>query len=483
MNSTLTARGDEGDLRRGMVSGGLFTALARAGALAIQVVVGVIQARHLTPAEFGLFGMVTTITSFVVVFREFGLSYATIQKREISYNQVNALFWVNALVGLFLAIITTAAAWPVATLYRNSEIIPLTAAMSTVFLLGGISVQHAALLRRKMRYREIAVAEVGSAILGALSGLALVLWGGGVWALVAMQIVKGVAYNLLVWKYLPWLPTRPRMDSGIRSIVGFGSNIMAFDFVTYFSKNADKILIGRLYGPETMGFYVKAIELISLPITLIRGPLTVVGIPALSALQDARDQFERYFLAIAEINAALCVPISLWLAIGADFLIPYVLGPQWDQSVPYFRHLSLAGVFQSTVGIMGTMLIASGNTGRYLAWGALQGSAMLLCYLSMLFITPVSMTLLFIGVNAAAFVPSVFFCTTGSPVRPAAFLAVHVRPFLFGAIGVVAWMAYRMSEYASEGVWSFILQTGIFFVLSMGWTATRWRAFVAIIRP
>jgi PST family polysaccharide transporter len=474
---------EECKVRRGLVTGGFYTAGARTAALLIQVVVGIVQARYLTPAEFGLFGMVTTITSFIIIFRELGLSYATIQKQEINYEQLNALFWVNALVGLVLTLITAASAWPVAALYKTNEVVPLTLVMSTVFFLSGISVQHAAILKRKMLFKQMAVAEVTSAILGALVGLFLVLQGVGVWALVAMQLMKGLAYDLLVWSYLPWLPTRPQGDAGIRSLITFGGNIMAFDFVNYFSKNVDKILIGRFYGAGILGFYGKALELITLPITQIRGPLSVVGIPALSALQEDRPRFKRYFLAIVQINAALCVPSMLWLAVGADFLVPALLGRQWVEAIPYFRLLAVAGVFQSTVGILGTMLIASGDSRRYLIWGLWHGAAMVLCYCSVIFTDPLTMVKLFVVVNAAVFFPSAYYCSIGSPIRAKDFLAAHLLPFGLGVASVAIWFAMGFMGGGQSGLVIFAARSAAFFVVTGVWLLLRWKQYIRLLRP
>ena len=480
--NTLTERIEDGRITRGLVAGGVYTAGGRAVALLVQVIVGIVQARYLTPSDFGLFGMVTTITSFTIIFKELGLSYATIQTQDINYEQVNALFWVNALVGTILTCATAASAWPIAAFYKTRAVVPLTLAMSTVFLLSGISVQHAAILKRKMRFREMAVADVGSAILGALVGLLLVLQGVGVWALVLMQIVKWLAYNLLVWGYLPWMPSRPRAEAGIRSLVTFGGNIMAFDFVNYFSKNVDRILIGRYYGAGILGFYSKALELITLPITQIRGPLTVVGIPALSALQEDGPRFSRHFIAITEINAALCVPAMLWLSAGADFLVPLLLGHQWIDAIPYFRWLAAAGVFQSAVGILGTMLIASGNSKRYLIWGLWHGAAMALCYASILFTTPLTMVKLFLVVNAAVFVPSAYFCSYGTWVKARDFLWAHAMPFGFGGLGLLGWWAGGRLLGTPDHIITFAARTSLFMVVALGWLGFRWKKYWAVLR-
>ncbi|WP_257314232.1 lipopolysaccharide biosynthesis protein [Geothrix fuzhouensis] len=465
----LTARIEGASIRRGLISGGIFMAVARAMALVVQIAVGIMLARYLSPKEFGLFGMVSTLTGFIIIFKELGLSYATIQMQEVSYEQLNVLFWINAFVGLALTLVAAVSAWPVAALYKTPQVIPLTLTMSTVFFLSGISVQHAAILKRKMLFNKVAVAETASAILGALAGLFLVFRGAGVWALVAMQVVKGGAYNLLIWGYLPWLPTRPHGTAGIRAMVAFGGNIMAFDFVNYFSKNVDNILIGRLYGAVILGFYSKALELITLPITMIRGPLTAVCIPALSALQEDLPRFRRYFVTITQINALLCVPSMLWLALGADFLVPSLLGNQWAEAIPYFRLFAVAGIFQSTVGILGTLLIASGKSRRYFVWGLWHGAFMVLSYCTIFFTTPLTMVKIFVFANVAIFAPSAFYCASGSPIRGEDFLMAHLLPLGLGIVSLGVWFTAGILVAELSGIIAFVIRSITFFAVTGGW--------------
>src|ERR1035441_4082128 len=88
------------DVKARSVRGGFWTLGSQGTQFVIQSVSTVVLARLLTPADFGIVAMVTAITSLGQAFADLGLSEATIQRKEISHNQVSALFWINVGIGL-----------------------------------------------------------------------------------------------------------------------------------------------------------------------------------------------------------------------------------------------------------------------------------------------------------------------------------------------------------------------------------------------
>src|SRR5271156_5263070 len=90
------------DLKGRSVRGGMLTLTSQGVQFVMQSVSTIVLARLLTPADFGLVAMVTAITGLGQAFADLGLSEATIQRKEISHNQVSALFWINVAIGLGL---------------------------------------------------------------------------------------------------------------------------------------------------------------------------------------------------------------------------------------------------------------------------------------------------------------------------------------------------------------------------------------------
>src|SRR5438128_2151029 len=129
-------------LKTASIRGGLLMALTQGGGQIFRLLVTAVLARQLLPADYGLVAMAAAILAAAAVFRDLGLSRATIRWAELSNSQVNTLFWINVGFGTLVALIGIAAAPAVAAFYSEPRLTAVTAALSLSFLLSGLSAQH-----------------------------------------------------------------------------------------------------------------------------------------------------------------------------------------------------------------------------------------------------------------------------------------------------------------------------------------------------
>jgi len=156
------------DLKGRSVRGGLLTLVSQGAQFVMQTLSTVVLARLLVPADFGVVAMVTAVTGLASAFADFGLSEATIQRKEITHEQVSMLFWINVAIGLVLTLITAALGPVLAQFYREPRLVAITLLMSLNFLLGGLRVQPNALLKRQMRFSALAWRDIASYAVAAL---------------------------------------------------------------------------------------------------------------------------------------------------------------------------------------------------------------------------------------------------------------------------------------------------------------------------
>jgi len=331
-----------------------------------------ILARLLTKEDFGVVGMVLAVTNFIMMFKDMGLSMATIQRPQINQTQISTLFWVNAAIGLTLALLTAALAPAVAWFYGEPRLTPVTMLLGAGFIFSGLTIQHQALLKRNMRFGAVATIEVvamGSSVIVAV----VTAWrGGGYWSLALMHLTMGAMICAGVWIALRWRPGPPRRGAGTRAMLGFGKNITAFHIVNYFARNADKVLVGRFCGAVTLGLYGRAYGLLMLPISQIRGPLTSVATPALSRLQNDAVRYRKYYMKLVLLLSFISMPITVFLAVCAQEVIVIVLGDKWANAAPIFRVLALTAFIQPISTTTGTVMLSMGQSKRFLTLGVLN---------------------------------------------------------------------------------------------------------------
>ena len=354
------------DLKGRSVRGGLLTITSQGAQFLMQSVSTVVLARLLTPADFGLVAMVTAITGLGQAFADLGLSEATIQHPEISHDQVSTLFWINIAIGLTLMSITAGLAPVLAWFYREPRLKDITLVLSLTFLIGGLRVQHDALLRRQMRFTSLAIRDVASYILAVPVAITLAWRGAGYWALVALPLTLNSTQMSLSWLMAHWTPGLPRRDARVRSLIAFGGNVAASYFIFNMNRSADSVLIGWHWGAGPLGLYSRAYNLLMLPVRQLGAPARSVAIPAFSRVQNAPERLARYYLRTANLIMWISAPIFGFLFVAAEPVIVLALGNRWREAAPVFQILAIFALGQLLLESALWLFVSRGQSKRLL---------------------------------------------------------------------------------------------------------------------
>ena len=320
-----------------------------------------VLARLLGPEEFGLVAMVTIITNLLAMFKDGGLSMATIQKENITHQQVSNLFWVNAAAGLFLSLLTITFSPIIARIYSEPQLVGIAMAIAATFFIGGLSVQHEAVLKRQMQFKSVAIIDIGSLVVGILTGTICAWLGMGYWALVYMQVATSVTQTIIAWHVCKWRPARPKRGSDSRQLVNFGLHITGANFIGYLSSNITPFFVGYIGGPQQMGYFNRAVTLASMPGTQVLSPLMNVSRPAMSRLAPDKSKFASAGISLIAKMSMLAMFVSTIMFVWADVLIGLFLGPGWEPAVLYTRLLAIGLLAEPTAAAMVVCVLASGH--------------------------------------------------------------------------------------------------------------------------
>ncbi|MFY9619536.1 MAG: lipopolysaccharide biosynthesis protein [Pyrinomonadaceae bacterium] len=362
------------DLTGRSVRGGVVTVASQGLKFCSAIGATIILARLLTPADYGLIGMVAVVTGFVSMFKDMGLSVATIQKEEINAEQISTLFWINVLLSIAVMLVMVAIGPIVAWFYGEPRLTLITICFAQVALIGGLTSQHEALVRRQMRFTVLAVLEISSLIVGIFVAVALAWYGARYWALVASQLAQTLMYAVGIWIVCGWRPGMPVRNSGVRSMFAFGSNLTGFHVINYFARNLDNMLIGKFWGSWQLGLYGKAYQLLLLPIDQINSPIATVALPVLSRLTDSPERYRKAYLRILQKVAILTMPIMAFMIACSDWMVRLVLGPQWIDASRIFAVLGIVGMVQPIANTTGWLFMTQGRTRHMFQWGLIGSS-------------------------------------------------------------------------------------------------------------
>ena len=354
------------DLSRRAVRGGVATVLFQGIGFSIKLISTYFLARLISPHDFGLFAMVTALTGFVTLIKDAGLSMATVQRSEVTHEQVSTLFWVNVLIGVMLTILVIVLAPGIAWFYGEPVLMQVSFAIAGTLFLGSLTIQHMALLKRQMKFSSIGIRDQGSKAIGLAVGILMAWYEAGLWALVGMTIATSIAEVVLTWSAIRWVPGPPRRGVGVRSMLAFGGCLSISSLLVYFRRNFDNVMIGFLFGPVTLGLYQKAYSLLLLPIQQANSPIGNVAVPALSRLQDDPERYRQAFRKSLTLLVAVSLPIAGFAFLQAHNIIEVVLGDEWLEAVPIFLALVPAGFASALNGVSSWVFISMGRSNRQL---------------------------------------------------------------------------------------------------------------------
>ena len=327
-----------------------------------------ITARVLTPKDFGLVGMVLAIIGFVDMFKDLGLATVTIQREQLGEAQKAGLFWLTVAVGAGLALLTAAAAPLISLGYGQPALTNITLVLSSCLFLNALSVQHLALLKRELKFERLMVVQTVGTVASVVTVIAGALYGLGPWALVLKQLAGPVATGICAWLLLRWVPGSPR-GAGLRELLRMGAHVTGFQVANYVERNLDNALIGRFAGATQLGCYVRAYDLLRLPLQQVGEPIGTVAVPTLSRLASDPARYRDGYLRMTRALLLLTIPMTPFLVICADWLVALAFGPQWIDAVPMFRYLGLALLLKPLGYSIGWLFVSQGRTQELMRWG------------------------------------------------------------------------------------------------------------------
>jgi PST family polysaccharide transporter len=438
----------KGGLARATSRGILVTLGGQWARTLIQTASTVVMARLLAPQDFGLIAMVTVVVGIADLLRDFGLSGAIVQAKAISKELWSSLIWLSFVLGLTCMLVVAVCAPLIAALYDEPRLTQLVLVLSPGLLINGICMPLQGRLQRELRFGTLAQIDVVSMLVGVAAALAAAAAGWGVWSLVLLT-GGGAIYRLIALICTAWPGVgRPRVDPGIRPMVGTGAAIFGVQILNYAARNIDNVVVGRYAGAAVLGLYSRAYALLLLPLSQLNGPIARVALPVLSRLRDEHDRYRKYVRSALLVIGYLACPV---FAISGGVAIPLcevLLGPQWTEAGTIFTLLTIAGVAQAFGNVQGWLYISLGRARRQFFYYLVTRPVVIASFFLGFYLGGVNGLALLYGVVSVLLLwPGFSYAITGTAVTWSDILAPVARPLLLvpGAF-LASWLVGRAGD-------------------------------------
>lgn len=344
-----------------LVSGMAWTAALRWPAQIISWVATAYAARHLAPGDYGLISMAMIAIGLVRMVEDFGLDAILLQDRTIVGQQQARLAGFLVATGIGLAGLFMLLSQPIASFFGEAQVAPVIMLLSLLCVADAVQVVPRAGLQREMKFARLAWVQFGQVIVTQATLITGVLLGWGLWSLVFNMLVGAAAATALLLYWHPYAVSWPRDIKTLARPLLQGWRVLASRFAYYAYNTADQTVIGRMLGKDALGAYSFAATLSTTLTQEIASVVSKVVPGVFTAVQDQPGELRRYFLILTELVAYLTLPLSVGLALMADYAVMVVLGPQWQAVVMPLRLLCIYAAFYTCQLLIGSLLMWTGQ--------------------------------------------------------------------------------------------------------------------------
>ena len=311
--------------------------------MVVQMVVSIVVARQLVPADFGVMAIMTFFTSVALAIVDSGFSQTLIRKTNPTEEEYHSVLIFNIVVSLVLYGILTAAAYPIASLYDSPEIWTIAPVLFLVLPINSLCVVQTVMYTREFRFALLSkIVFLASLISGAVA-VVMAVMGCGIWSLVAQRLLMMGIKAIAFWSIRRWRTSARFSFAVIKAMAPFSLRLLATDLIASIYNNVAQLFIGKI-NTSTLGYYAQAQKLKDLPVTSTVQAVQGVTFPALSKIKEDGAKFAEGYLRIERLLGFILFPVMLGFVAIAPDMFMLLLGEKWMPTVPYFEILALSGL-------------------------------------------------------------------------------------------------------------------------------------------
>lgn len=351
-----------GELKEKTISGVKWSAIGRFSTQGISFIIGLILARLLSPADYGVVGMVGIFFAIAQTFIDSGFGSALIRKTDCSDIDYSTAFYFNAFVGLICCVILSCAAPFIAEFFNTPILADIVVVMSVNMFIGSLSIVQGARLTAAIDFKSQAKISLVTTILSGILGITMAYNGYGVWSLVWQGVFSNILRTICLLFVTRWYPKWQFSRDSFKYLFAFGSKILTASLLHTIYSNMTTLVIGKYYTAKDLGYYSRGESLANLPSTNITSILGSVTYPILSKIQDDDKRLIQVYRKYIAITSMVIFFGMFLLAALAKPLIMTLLTDKWLGSIIYLQVFCFALMFDHICQLNLNILYVKGRS-------------------------------------------------------------------------------------------------------------------------
>lgn len=332
----------------------------------VTFLVGIVLARLLSPAEYGLIGICMIFTTVLSGIVDSGLSNSLIRKKVVTDDDYNTMFITNMLMSIVLFVLLYITAPLIASFFSREELIVLIRVMGLILFFQALSLVQYTRLTKRIDFKTKTKASIIAAIVSGGIGIGMAYAGFGVWSLVGQKLSERLIYTLCLWVFNWWFPRCRFCLDSFHYMWGFGWKIMLAGLLNNIWKELYQVVVGKFYSPATLGQYTRARQFSHLFSTNLTNIIQRVTFPVLSNIQDDRERLLSVYRRIIKMTMLVTASGMFFLGAISEPLLYCLIGPKWHDATAYLPLICITGSLYPLHAINLNMLQVQGRSDLFL---------------------------------------------------------------------------------------------------------------------
>ena len=345
---------------------GLFWGALNNGTIQVlNVLIGIMLGRKLSPEEWAPIGMIAIFSAIAGNLQSSGFSTAIVNMKAPTSNDYNAVFWFNTLVSAIVYLVLFACAPWIAWFFEQPCLTDLSRFIFLAFFISSFGISTNAYMMKNMMQREMTIVGVTALIISGITAIILAFQGYSYWSLAWQQVINAFVLVVGRWVFVKWRPSFKVDFTPIRRTFRFSMNILITMIINTVNNHILTFVFGKLFTrtPQVVGNFFQAFKWDTMAYQTVGGTIEQVAQPVLVNLRDNEDESRevRVFRKMMRFTAFLAFPAMFGLSLVSEEFILATIGQKWIDCVPLLRVLCIGGAFMPFYSLYKNLIISQGR--------------------------------------------------------------------------------------------------------------------------
>jgi len=342
--------------------------------------ISIVIARHLSPADYGLVGILTIFIAVANVFVTAGFPSALIRKMDVEQEDYDAVFLYNVVFGIAVYLLLFLGARWIADFFGTPALEGASRLLFVTIVINSLSMIHMVVATKSLDFKSQAAISIAATLVSGSVGLTMALGGMGYWALIVQQVAAAAVRSLLFWFLVRWRPTWTFSYARISALMSYSSKLLFSGLLEVGFSNIYGVAIGKFYSAESLGYYFQAEKIKNIPLNAVNSIIQRVSLPVLSGFQDQDEVLKANYRKILRVSIYIMFPILTFLILTARPVFLLVLTDRWLPSVPIFVWLCAAGMSWGVCSLCMSILQVKGRSDIFLGLEIVKKAVIVLVF-------------------------------------------------------------------------------------------------------